>query len=74
MDEIAGDEPPPPVRNVGRRKSVFAEAYNPEEDEDDKPPVRLLLSLRHVDFNDLEVFFVLGTIIIMGRGDEQVFT
>ncbi len=27
------------MRNVGRRKSVFAEAYNPEEDEDDKPSV-----------------------------------
>jgi len=38
-DELEGDDPPPPVRNVGRRKSVFAEAYNPEEDEDDKPPV-----------------------------------
>ncbi|ODM93013.1 cAMP-dependent protein kinase type II regulatory subunit [Orchesella cincta] len=32
-------DPTPPVRNVGRRKSVFAEAYNPEEDEDDKPSV-----------------------------------
>jgi len=32
-------DPAPPVRNVGRRKSVFAEAYNPEEDEDDKPAV-----------------------------------
>jgi cAMP-dependent protein kinase regulator len=31
-------EPRPPVRN-SRRKSVFAEAYNPEEDEDDKPSV-----------------------------------
>jgi hypothetical protein len=30
----------PPVRNVSRRKSVFAETYNPEEDEDDKPSVR----------------------------------
>ncbi|CAG7836926.1 unnamed protein product [Allacma fusca] len=38
-EELEVDEPPPPVRNVGRRKSVFAEAYNPEEDEDDKPPV-----------------------------------
>lgn len=28
-----------PVRNVGRRKSVFAEAYDPEEDKDDKPSV-----------------------------------
>lgn len=36
----AEPEPTPPVRNVGRRKSVFAEAYNPEDDADDQPAVR----------------------------------
>jgi len=30
---------PQPIRNDHRRKSVFAETYNPEEDEDDKPSV-----------------------------------
>ncbi|XP_035715821.1 cAMP-dependent protein kinase type II regulatory subunit isoform X2 [Folsomia candida] len=35
----AEPEPTPPVRNVGRRKSVFAEAYNPEDDADDQPAV-----------------------------------
>ena len=32
----------PSYTAVGRRKSVFAEAYNPEEDEDDEKTVRFV--------------------------------
>lgn len=42
----AEPEPAPPVRNVGRRKSVFAEAYDPEEDKDEQPAVRKKLLQR----------------------------
>ncbi|GAB6019471.1 hypothetical protein CHUAL_001049, partial [Chamberlinius hualienensis] len=34
-DDDDQDLAPPPTRSCGRRKSVFAEHYNPEEDEDD---------------------------------------
>lgn len=37
-DDLEGDDQPIPVRNVGRRKSVFAEPYNPEKDDDDDKP------------------------------------
>lgn len=36
--------PPPKVAIDGRRKSVFAEAYNPEEDEDDEKMVSRSIS------------------------------
>lgn len=37
--------PPPKVAQDGRRKSVFAEAYNPEDDEEDEKPVSIFYEL-----------------------------
>lgn len=50
VDPIAED---PPYSGAGRRKSVFAEAYNPEEDESEEKNVSqnnhsVFLWLRHV--------------------------
>lgn len=38
-DEIEDDDEAPNYANVRRRKSVFAEGYNPEEDDDDEKPI-----------------------------------
>ena len=50
------------MRNVGRRKSVFAEAYNPEEDEDDKPPVSCSLKL-------IVLQFIMENVLVETCGD-----
>ena len=41
-----------PVYNsaAGRRKSVFTESYDPEEDEDDAKPVRICVLVTHIPY------------------------